>query len=607
MSSESQSFCRLLLSIRNLFIVILTPVVLLPLILLVEGNEAKCAYVIIIMAVFWITEALPISVTALLPIILFPMVGLLYAKDVSKTYLNDTTALFIGGLIVAAAIEHWDIHKRLALRVLLLVGSEPRWLMFGMMLPTWFLSMWISNTATTAMMIPIANAVLVTMKETREAEKKDEAIAIDQGEVDFELKVVQNGTKHSSNGNLANDQENQSRENSKKRADEEKAENAEFSRICKALSLGIAYSANCGGVASLTGTGPNIVMKGAADTAFEEKNVQSPVTFTTWMQYCLPISAILVIFVWAWLQVLFLHCKTYNRKSPEQSKKVKNVIRKEYEELGPITFGQGAVIVHFVMLALLWVTRDLGGVGGWGDIFPEKTVTDSTPAILVAISLFLFPSVLPHTFKEKGKPLPPLLSWKAAEKKVPWGIVLLIGGGFAIAKGSQDSGLSKLIGEQLTVFKDFDLWLMNLNLCLMVAAATEVTSNVAICTLMMPIMKELAVTLEVNPLYFMFPTAIATSFAFMLPVATPPNAVVFSYGFVRVLDMVIAGFPLNIIAVLVLVLGTETWGEAIFGFHTLPNAFKTRNDTTSFENFTTAFMNTSTYLTTISSLNGTTF
>ncbi|XP_061166461.1 Na(+)/citrate cotransporter-like [Saccostrea echinata] len=590
MSSVVHTVVRLLKFARNIFIVVLTPIVLLPLILVVDGNEAKCAYVIIIMAVFWITEALPIAVTSLLPLILFPMVGLLYAKDVSSAYLNDTSTLFIGGLIVATAIEHWDIHKRLALRVLMLVGSEPRWLMFGMMLPTWFLSMWMSNTATTAMMIPIANAVLLQIKETREAEKRVDLTVCDQMDGDTELKVVvKNGKKDSSN--LSTNVIDDPRKESKEQSDREKNEEADYSRMCKALSLGIAYSANCGGMATPTGTGPSVVMKGASDIAFEEKNATSPVSFATWMQYCLPISAILLILVWVFLQIIFLRCKTYNRKSPGQIAKVKEVIRRQYEELGPLTFGQGAVIVHFVLLALLWVTRKLGGVRGWGDLFPEKTVTDSTPAIFIAISLFLFPSVLPHKFKDKGKPLPPLLPWKAAEKNVPWGVVLLLGGGFAIAKGSKVSGLSKLIGEQLTVFEDFEPWVMNLVLCFMVAAATEVTSNIAICTLMMPIMKELSITLQVNPLYFMFPTAIATSFAFMLPVATPPNAVVFSYGFIRVLDMVVAGFPLNIIAVLVLVIGTETWGEAIFGFHTIPGAFKLGNDTTVLTNVTTVSVN----------------
>ncbi|XP_052716672.1 solute carrier family 13 member 2-like [Crassostrea angulata] len=559
-----RNILNLVFSVRNLLTIVITPIILLPILLLVEGNEAKCAYCIIVMAVYWITEALPIAVTSLLPIILFPMVGLLSAKDVSNKYLNDTAMLFVGGLIVAAAIEYWNIHKRLALRVLMLVGSEPRWLMFGMMLPTWFLSMWISNTATTAMMIPIANAVLVQLKETKDIENSDAA-------EDVEL-TEQNGVT------IIRDEKT----NTSRKIRENEIESPEYLRMCKALSLGIAYAANCGGVASLTGTNPNVIMKGVADKVFQSRNATSPVTFASWIQFCLPISSLIVAFIWLWLQFIFLRCRR-SANSPEQAQRVKAVIRREYKNLGPVSFAQGAVIVHFVILAVLWITRDLGGAGGWGRIFPPKTVTDSTPSILVSISLFLFPAVLPWKFSDRhhGKSVPALLPWKAAEKMVPWGVVLLLGGGFALAHGSQVSGLSDWLGCELRVFKDFEPWVMNLVLCYIVAAATEVTSNTAICSLMMPIMSELAMTLGVNPLYFMFPTAIATSFAFMLPVATPPNAVVFSYGYVKVADMAMAGFIINIVAVLVLVLATETWGDAIFGFHTLPAAFKTLNVTAS--------------------------
>ncbi|XP_061196491.1 Na(+)/citrate cotransporter-like [Saccostrea echinata] len=569
----SRKSCRhllnLIFSVRNILLIIITPIILLPILLLVEGNEAKCAYCIIVMAIYWITEALPIAVTSLLPIIMFPMVGLLSAKDVSNKYLNDTAMLFVGGLIVAAAIEYWNIHKRLALRVLMLVGSEPRWLMFGMMLPTWFLSMWISNTATTAMMIPIANAVLVQLKETRDLENTD-----------IEDELVVQVEMSEQNGSLK--EKDQKTNKIERLSQNEKTESPEYLRMCKALSLGIAYAANCGGVASLTGTNPNVIMKGVADKIFQERNGTSPVTFATWIQFCLPISAIVVAFIWLWLQFVFLRCRT-TKSTPEQAQRVKDVIRREYSKLGPVSFAQGAVIAHFVLLAVLWITRDLGGVGGWGRIFPPKTVTDSTPSILISISLFLFPTVIPWRFsgKHHSKSVPALLPWKAAEKMVPWGVVLLLGGGFALAHGSKVSGLSDWLGCELSVFKDFEPWVMNLVLCFIVAAATEVTSNTAICSLMMPIMSELALTLGVNPLYFMFPTAIATSFAFMLPVATPPNAVVFSYGYVKVADMAMAGLLINVVAVFVLVLGTETWGEAIFGFHTLPTVFKTANITNS--------------------------
>ncbi|CAG2233071.1 SLC13A2_3_5 [Mytilus edulis] len=178
----------------------------------------------------------------------------------------------------------------------------------------------------------------------------------------------------------------------------------------------------------------------------------------------------------------------------------------------------------------------------------------------------------------KNEPIPPLVPWKVAEKNLPWGVMILLGGGFALAHIGEESGLSKWLGNELAVFSDLEPWLMNLVLCVVVAAATEVTSNTAICTLMMPIMAQIALQLQLNPLYIMFPTAIATSFSFMLPVATPPNAVVFSYGHLRVIDMVMVGFMMNIIGILVLILGTETWGASAFNFHTFPDIFKTNNN-----------------------------
>lgn len=593
MGYTCSEFLHDLLAIRKVLIVLLTPILLLPVPLSVETKEAQCAYVVIIMAIYWVSEALPIAVTALLPIILFPLVGMMSAKDVSSKYVTDTTMLFLGGLVIASAIEHWNIHKRIALRILLIVGSEPHWLMLGMMLPTWFLSMWISNTATTAMMIPIANAVLVQLRDVKEMEE-----TTDQPELNgvdnkaLELESVTVTEKH--NGSVNNDTAQQelktsTSEDGSSSMDDDKF-GAEHLRMSKALSLAIAYSANVGGIGSLTGTGPNLVMKGQSDIVFQKYGAESPITFASWMQFGLPLSAICLVILWIWLQIYFLRCKSCfsccHKQDKNTSRQVTEVLRKEYDALGPITFAQGAVLGHFLLLVILWISRDLGGVGGWGDLFPPKTVTDSTPSILISASLFLFPSEVPRLFrcgkdahsisesKASTKEVKPLMSWKVVEKSIPWGIILLIGGGFALADGSQQSGLSSWLGDKLTVFSSFDPWVMNLILCYIVAAATEVTSNTAICTLMMPIMAELAIKLGVNPLYYMFPTAIATSFAFMLPVATPPNAVVFSYGYVKVIDMVTAGFLMNIVAVLVLIGATESWGESIFHFHTEPDFFK---------------------------------
>ncbi|XP_060600137.1 Na(+)/citrate cotransporter-like isoform X3 [Ruditapes philippinarum] len=579
--------------IKDILTVIFVPIILLPLLLDGGSPEAKCAYCVIIMAIFWITEALPIAVTSLLPVFLFPMVGLLTVKATAQQYINDTNMLFIGGLIVAAAIEHWNIHTRIALRILLLVGSNARWIMLGLMAPTWFLSMWISNTATTAMMIPIANAILMQLKDTEKKFKgvDNEAVELDDVNVS-EKPPIENGNgvngKDERDPNIHIETE---KEQSKVNFDDipdnvlEDDDDPAFRRLCKCLTLSIAYAANVGGIGSLTGTGPNLVMKGQLDIVYEGYGIkQSPITFASWMGFGVPLSFCLVIIVWIWLQFYFLRCNgCCEGKNDDRSIRVKAVIRTEYEKLGPVSFAQGAVMGHFIVLALLWITRDMGGEYGWGSLFQQGYVKDGVPAIFIATMLFIFPSSLPRIFclRPEGTraPLKPLLSWKAAVEKVPWGVVFLLGGGFAMAYASQESGLSAWVGEKLSVLDYLSPWVLNLTLCYIVAAMTEVTSNTATCTLMMPILANLAVHLHQSPIYLMFPTAIATSFAFMLPVATPPNAVVFSYGYVRVIDMVMAGFILNIVCVLALIGFSESLGDRIFDFHTIPEEIlKTYNE-----------------------------
>ncbi|XP_076108246.1 Na(+)/citrate cotransporter-like isoform X1 [Mytilus galloprovincialis] len=560
----------------NILVVVLTPVLLLPLPFVVGTQESKCAYIVFIMAIYWITEALPIAVTSLLPIILTPLVGLGSAKEVSSHYLSDTSMLFLGGLIIAVAIEHWNIHKRLALAILMYVGTETRWLMLGLMLPTWLLSMWISNTATTAMMIPITNAILLQLKEANVPIEEIVTEVYDNDALKLEDIEVNGVIKE--NGQPTSTDIKKTDKTSNYKAEPEdnmnQTENKAHLEICKMMSICIAHAANCGGLGSLTGTGPNVVFKGQSDIIFEKYGGESPVTFSSWFAFGLPISAIMLLLSWIWLQLYFLGkgCLQFCSGNAESKSRIKSLLRKEYASLGPIDFAEAAVIGHFVLLALLWITIDIGDGGGWHNIFPPKTVSNSTPAILLSCSLFIFPSRL-RTFSEKG-PIPPLLTWKIVEKKLPWGVVILLGGGFALAFVSQEYGLSKWLGTQLAVLKPLDPWIVNMILCIIVAAATEVTSNVAMCTLLMPILAELSLQLEVNPLYFMFPAAIATSFAFMLPVATPPNAVVFAYGYLKVIDMVKVGFLMNILGIVVLVIGTETWGESVFGFHNQPDIFK---------------------------------
>lgn len=579
---ETKSAFKLAWFYRNVIIVILVPIILLPLPLILDSKEAKCGYAILIMAIYWITEALPIPVTSLLPVILFPMLEVVPAKEISKFYVNDTTMLFVGGLLMAIAIETWQLHKRIALRILMLFGSEPRWLILGLMLNTWFLSMWISNTATTAMMMPIAEAVLQQLKKTKEQEMiVSDNLAMEISNIEEKSIQLNNQIADQQDiRNLPSNKESSLQLNAEADNDNDK----NFSRLCKAVCLSIAYAANTGGTGTLTGTPPNLVLRGQVDELFGSRGLKTEVTFANWMLLGVPLSAINIILTWIWLQAFFLRCKGFSsccgvKQTEEVKRDVKAVVRREYEKLGSMSFAEIMVFILFITLALLWITRDLQAAGGWGLLFGKKFASDSTPAILIGVLLIIIPSEIPtwktqenNDDRDSKKP-PTLLTWPIIHEKLPWGIVILLGGGFALANASKVSGLSSLISQQLILLSSMTPWVMNMILAFIVSIGTEVTSNTATATLLMPIMAELALGMNLNPLYLMITAALACSFAFMLPVATPPNAIVFSGGHLKVSDMASAGLFVNIFCVLTLTLAVNTWGDSIFDFHHVPHAF----------------------------------
>ncbi|KAL5007228.1 hypothetical protein ScPMuIL_016034 [Solemya velum] len=550
-------------AVKETLFVILVPLLLLPLPLTADSQEAKCAYGLVVMAILWITESLPLAVTALLPIILFPMLGVVKVSDVCSNYIKDSSMFGFGGLTIAIAVEKWNLHKRIALKALLLVGSEPKWLMLGFMLPTWFLSMWVSNTATTAMMIPIVGAVMEELKSVKPNSKGSDNRGYDS--------VIQNE---------AEDEEvDRPEKNHNKKGEhitvQKEGDVAESDQWNKGMCLCVAYAANVGGTGSLSGTTPNIIMQGQADIIFEKHGLSSGVNFASWMVFALPGSLLCLILTWLWLQFLFLGWRSFlccKKKDNDTDQRVKKTIRDAYKSLGPISFSETTVLVHFILLVILWFSRDPPYVDGWGIFFQKGYVGDSVVAILIVTSLFVFPSERPKVFffrrrhdtTTPRKSVAAILDWESVHQKFPWGVLLLIGGGFALADASEVSGLSLWIGDKLTVFGNMEPWLMNLILTIIVAFATEVTSNTATATLLLPIIGNIAENLGMNPLYLMFPCAIATSFAFMLPVATPPNAIVFANGSLKVSDMAKAGAMLNVICILVLSLATNTWGMAYF-------------------------------------------
>ncbi|XP_055513721.1 Na(+)/citrate cotransporter-like isoform X1 [Leucoraja erinacea] len=581
---------RSLRELRDPLAITLPVLMLLPLPLVLRCQEAYCGFVVLLMAVYWCTEVIPLAITAILPVLLFPMFGIMTSKEVCKQYMKDTNMLFLGGLMVAVAVETCNLHKRIALRALLLVGVRPALLMMGFMGVTAFLSMWISNTATTAMMVPIAQAVLDQLNTTgtqpgdpeqghgqtargQELEEKDSTVegiqpalispVMQTQDADVEMKV--SAVPHSD-------------------------AQREQQRLRKMLSLAVCYSASIGGTATLTGTGPNLVLKGQFSQIFPDNG--DVINFASWFGFSFPNMLIMLTCCWLWLHLLFLGVN-FGRlrmdKSPREQAAY-GIIQGEYSKLGLMSFAEKLVLGLFILLITLWFTREPGFVRGWGSIFNwegKKFVTDATVVMFITFLMFIMPSHRPRlkgwawnrtveaepgidSRERKDHRSGRLLEWKEVQRKLPWNVVLLLGGGFALAKGCEVSGLSLWLGSHLLPLQNLPPWVIAALLCLLIAIFTECTSNVATATLFLPILASMAVLIKLNPLYVMIPGTLSTSFAFMLPVATPPNAIVFSYGHLRVTDMVKAGFVLNLIGVVSATVAINTWGRAMFHLDTFP-------------------------------------
>jgi sodium-dependent dicarboxylate transporter 2/3/5 len=431
-------------------------------------------------AVWWMTEAIPIPATSLLPIILFPLTNGLDIGATTSSYGDGTIFLFMGGFMIALAMEKWNLHKRIALTIISVIGTNTDRIVLGFMVATGFLSMWISNTATAMMMVPIGLAIIYQVSDA--------------------LK------------------DNPSIDTSK--------ENFNFG---KSLMLGIAYSASIGGIATLIGTPPNALLAGAIDKLYGIK-----LSFAQWMLFGVPIAWLFILIVWYYL------VKVAFRPEIKQLPGGKSVIEKEKKDLGTASFEEKAVFIVFIFAALAWITRTF-----LLQEYVSKNIDDTVIAMTAAIILFIIPA--------KNKKGDHLLDWESAVK-LPWGILLLFGGGLAIASGFVDSGLSGWIGDQLSALQGVPLFIVLLVVTGLVIFLTEITSNTATASMMYPIMASLAVALGIHPYAVMIAAGVAASCAFMLPVATPPNAVVFGSGYLRIPDMAKAGFMLNIIGILIVTL-----------------------------------------------------
>lgn len=438
------------------------------------------------MAIWWATEKVPLSITALLPVVMFPLLGIMDGKEVSTTYYNHIIFLFIGGFMLALGMQNWQLHKRIAIKILMITGTSPSKILLGFMLSTAFLSMWISNTATTMMMLPILLSVIMSLEEM------------------FDKKAIH--------------------------------------KYSIALLLGTAYSSSIGGIATLIGTPPNPIFVQIYAINFPEA---AEVSFSQWMIFALPVSIIMFVLVFGLLYLMFI--REQNKIWGDKPSPVN--FKLEYKKLGKPTYEEKWMLILFISAAVLWMTRSQLEIGsfnfkGWASLFPwPKYFNDGTVAMLIGISLFLIPS---KTVKGEK-----LLNW-IKMRELPWNIIILFGGGFALAEGFKSSGLSEYIGTAMESFTHIHPLLLILLATTIMVFLTEFTSNSASTTMLLPILASLALAAHIHPLMIMIPATIAASMAFMLPVATPPNAIIFSSKRLRIKDMIRVGLLVNIIAILVI-------------------------------------------------------
>ncbi|KFK31362.1 hypothetical protein AALP_AA6G102600 [Arabis alpina] len=449
---------------------------------------------------WWLTEAVPMPITSMSPLFLFPLFGIAEADDVASSYMDDVIALVLGSFILALAVEHYNIHRRLALNVTMVFCVEPLnapLLLLGICATTAFVSMWMHNVAAAVMMMPVATGILQRLPSSSSSEIVPPVIG----------------------------------------------------KFCRAVVLGVIYSAAVGGMSTLTGTGVNLILVGMWKSYFPEAD---PISFSQWFFFGFPLALCLFVVLWGILCVLYVTKGTGQALSPYLDK---SHLKRELEMLGPMSFAEKMVLSVFGGLVVLWMTRNItDDIPGWGRIFDGRA-GDGTVSVMMATLLFIIPNKI-----KKGEKL---MDWGKC-KKLPWNIVLLLGAGFAIADGVRTSGLAEVLSKGLVFLETAPYWAIAPTVCLIAASITEFTSNNATTTLLVPLLIEIAKTMGIHPLLLMVPGAIGAQFAFLLPTGTPSNVVGFTTGHIEIKDMIKTGLPLKIAGTIFLSVLMPTLGAYIF-------------------------------------------
>lgn len=462
----------------------------------VEQPAARMAFIVTWVAFWWLTEAVNLGITALLPFVLMPLLGIAKADDVAMQYMDQIIFLFIGGFFIAYAMEKWGLHQRVAYRIILLMGNRPSKVLLGIMLTAYFISMWVSNTATVMMLLASVLAITRQKEIYHEEARKGSATA---------------------------------------------------------LLLGLSFSATIGGMASPVGTPPNMIFLGFLA---RELPHLPPIDFLQWMSFGVPFSFSLLVVCFFILRFLFIPRKVDFEFDMR-------FIKAKQQQLGKMNREEKTVLVVFLTTVFLWLFRDNLNFGfvelkGWSNLFGAygKYIKDSTVVVLTSLFLFLIPSIKNNTEK--------ILEWEDV-KKLPFNIILLFGGGFALANGFETSGLSKVLAMQLNGLNGLPVYVILLGLAVLVTVLSEFASNTASIQLMLPVIMPLAVGLSIPPMLLMLTATFAASLGYMLPVATAANTIVYGSNEVNVKDMMRAGLLLDVAGIVLLLLFMNTLGVVVFG------------------------------------------
>ncbi len=478
----------------------------------VSADARVVGAVATLMAVWWMTESMPLSVTSLLPIVLFPVLTALEVAEVTAPYANPIVFLFLGGFLIAIAMQKWNLHRRIALLTLARVGTHPRQIILGLMIATAFLSMWVSNTATTLMMLPIGLSVLTLVVEnSRNAGTRAESAAM---------------TEEIRSGKAISDV----------------IEDRDVRIFGVALVLAIAWAATIGGLGTLLGSPPNAIVAG-----YISEELGRTVGFAQWMMLGVPI--VIVFIGLAWLLITRVIFRFHLDEVPGG----KELIDEEIAALGPMSQGEKTVLGVFLTAAFFWIVPGLlSGIGTLGEQLPWLELFDDTVvAIAAGVLLFLIPG------DKQGNMT---LEWNDAEEGLPWGVLLLFGGGLSLAAAVAGTGLDAWFGAQVSGLGALPIVLLLAVVVTIVLLLTEITSNTATAATFIPILGGVAVGIGVDPMTLLIPAALAATCAFMLPVGTPPNAIVFATGQVKITEMVRGGVVLNIVGVVLITLFTVLIG-----------------------------------------------